>query len=314
MEGMGPRRVERMHNELSIGDVLTAEYLACGRRALWADHLAAEFGKPYMRDLRRRLVREERSHQILPQPHRIFEALDETTPEEVKVVILGQDPYPSYGQAHGLSFSVEQGQRPPSLAKIFAAVKHDIGEYPGGDSNRRQRTLGRNCLTPWARQGVLLLNTVLTVREDCASAHIGWGWEQFTSRIISAIASADQSVVFMLWGKEAQRQEACVGGQHLVLCGRHPRIGLESCSRPFSHANQHLERHGREPISWLDVCSRPPVEAEEHVAPLTAADAADEAHWDMQFAKSQRLLEQLADEATREGNQSQIEDLDPTRW
>ena len=117
-----------MRGELSISDVLTAEHLACGRRAAWLGHLAGEFGKPYMRELRQRLVDEERSqHRILPPPRRVFEALDETTPEEVKVVILGQDPYPVYGQAHGLAFSVEQVDRPLSLAKIFAAVARDAG-------------------------------------------------------------------------------------------------------------------------------------------------------------------------------------------
>lgn len=312
LDHWGPDRVS---NTLSIGDVLTAEHLACGRRAAWADHLAAEFNEPYMGELRERLLGEERSQRrILPEPRRIYEALDETTPDEVKVVILGQDPYREPGQAHGLSFSVEQGARPMALAKLFAAIKRDLGEYPGGISNRGEGTDRRSCLTPWARQGVLLLNTALTVREGCAGAHIGWGWEQFTSRIIEAVANVGQPVVLMLWGKEAQRQPAHVGNQHLVLCGRHPRTGLVASARPFSQCNEYLHHHGREPIDWLDVCSRPPANAQEHIAPLTAADAADEAHWDRQFARSHRFLAQLADEATREQSQGQTEALDPTRW
>ena len=299
----------------SIGDVLTAEHLGCGRRAAWAEHLAGEFDKCYMRDLRQCLVREERSHRILPQPHRIFEALDETTPEEAKVVILGQDPYPTYGQAHGLAFSVEQGDRPGPLAKVFMAIGRDLRKYPGGCSNRRPGTGGgRSCLTPWARQGVLLLNTALTVREGCAGAHIGWGWQHFTDRVIDAIASASQPVVFMLWGKEAQAKRDRIGGQHLVLCDRHPRTGLEKDSQPFSGANDYLQHHGREPINWLDVCSRPPANAGAHLAPLTAADADDEAQWDRQFARAPRFLEQLADEAARERELGQTEELDPTRW
>ena len=198
---------------------------------------------------------------------------------------------------------------------MFKAIERDMGEYPGGSSNWRPGTGGgRSCLTPWARQGVLLVNTAFTVREGCAGAHIGWGWERFTSRIIEAIVCAGQPVVFMLWGKKAQRRGPRPGGQHLVLCGRHPRIGLEASARPFSGANDYLQRHGREPINWLDVCSRPPVNARGHLAPLTAADAPDEAQWDRQFARSQRFLEQLADEAARERALGQIEELDPTRW
>ena len=176
------------------------------------------------------------------------------------------------------------------------AIGRDLRKYPGGCSNWRPGTGGgRSCLTPWARQGVLLLNTALTVREGCAGAHIGWGWQHFTDRVINAIASASQPVVFMLWGKEAQAKRDRIGGQHLVLCDRHPRTGLEENSQPFSGANDYLQHHGREPINWLDVCSRPPANAGAHLAPLTVADA--EAQWDRQFARAPRFLEQLADEA-----------------
>lgn len=297
-----------------MADVLTAEHFASGRRACWAPHLGAEFDRPYMRRLRQYLVREEASHAIFPQPERVFEALDETALDEVKVVIIGQDPYPAPGQAHGLAFSVECGERPQSLAKIFAEVNRNMKKCPPPSGNRRTVPQGCNCLTPWARQGVLLLNAVLTVREGCPGKHQRKGWECFTDRIIETINEHREHVVFMLWGKEAQRKGAGVNrNRHEVLPpARHPRIGIGGPEH-FRRANQHLERNGIEPIDWLDVCRRPPPEEQEAVPPLTAVDALDEAQWDSAFAASLPLLKQLAAQAAEERRLGLTEVLDPER-
>lgn len=296
-----------MGSVVSIGDVLTVEGFVRGRRACWAPNLAAEFEQPYMRRLRQRLVDEERAGRaILPQPSRVFEALDETTPDEVKVVVIGQDPYPAPGQAHGLAFSVANGERPQSLIKIFSEIDRDMDEHLLQGASRRMVVSDGTCLTPWARQGVLLLNTVLTVREGLPSAHVGWGWESFTDRIIGILKEREH-VVFMLWGKEAQRKGICIDrGRHLVLCAGHPRIGIKD-SRHFSRANSYLETHGKEPIDWLDVCRRPSFEDE--LPTLSTADAVDEARWDRRFAASQHLLTQLADEAAHERKRGRIEKL-----
>ena len=300
-------------HKMSIADILTAQHLTTGRRACWAPYLKAEFNKPYMCELRRHLIREEAKYEILPQPRRIFEALDETTLDEVKVVIIGQDPYPAPGQAHGLAFSVECGKRPTSLSKIFAEVGRNMNECLPPGSNRCAVANGCNCLTPWARQGVLLLNQALTVRKDCAGSHCGKGWERFTDRIVETINERREHVVFMLWGKEVQRQGACIDCErNLVLQARHPRIGING-SRHFSRANQYLERHNIEPIDWLDVCWRPPLEEQEASPPLTVADANDEVQWDRAFAASRPQLERLAAEAAQERRLGLTKELGPMR-
>ena len=299
---------------VSIADVLTAEHFASGRRACWTPHLGAEFDRPYMRRLRQYLVCEEAAHAVFPQPERIFEALDETTPDEVKVVIIGQDPYPAPGQAHGLAFSVEGGERPKSLQKIFAEVNRNMKKCPPPGGNRRTVPQGCNCLTPWARQGVLLLNAVLTVREGCPGKHQSKGWECFTDRIIETINEHREHVVFMLWGEEAQRKGAGINhNRHKVLSHeQHPRIGIRG-SEHFCRANQYLERNGIEPIDWLDVCRRPPPEEQEVAPPLTAADALDEVRWERAFAASLPLLKQLAAQAAEERRLGLTEVLDPER-
>ena len=247
--------VERQ--KMSIADVLTAQYFTSGRRACWAPHLRAEFNCGYMRQLRRFLIAEEAEHIIFPQPARIFEALDKTTLDEVQVVIIGQDPYPTRGQAHGLAFSVECGERPQSLSKIIAEVNRDMDEYLPPGCNRRRVAEGCGCLTPWAKQGVLLLNPVLTVREGCPNSHRNKGWERFTDRIIETINAHCEHVVFMLWGRAAQQKGSGIDRvRHRVLCARHPRIGIKG-SRHFSKANQYFEDHHIKPIDWLDVCCRP---------------------------------------------------------
>ena len=247
---------------MPVADVLTAQNFANGRLASWGAQLRDdEFDRPYMSELRQYLINEEAAgHEILPEPARIFEALDETAFEEVRVVIIGQDPYPALGQAHGLAFSVELDQRPPSLQKIFAEVRRNMSQRLPAGNNQRVPPVprGRNCLTPWARKGVLLLNRALTVQRGFAGAHLGKGWECFTNRIIDAINEHREHVVFMLWGGKAivvhDRINCC---RHKVLCWKHPRDGL-SGSEHFSKANQYLEQHDFERIDWMDVCDRRP--------------------------------------------------------
>ena len=300
-------RLER-RQMVSIADVLTAEYFDRGRRACWAPYLLREFSQPYMGDLRDYLQGQP-ACDVFPKPESIFAALDETTLEEVKVVILGQDPYHGPGQAHGLAFSTLAHRRPPSLRNIFAEVESNMNGHavPGG----------HNCLTPWARQGVLLLNRVLTVRRGCANAHHGEGWERFTDRVVETIDREREHVVFMLWGGPAQEAHHLIDAErHKVLSCDHPQArngrGLAG-SKHFSQANEYLAAHGVEPINWLDVCKRPPPHEQDVVAPLTTADADDEARWDRAFAKSTTKLEQLAAEAERERNAGLTEELDPSQ-
>lgn len=240
-----------MVNVASIGEILTPEGFAQGR-AGWAANLAVEFEQPYMCELRERLLDEEQAGRtIRPQPCCVFKALDETTPDDVKVVVIGQDPYPTQGQAHGLAFSVANGERPMSFGKIIAELNRDMEEYLAPEANQRRVPQDHTCLARWAQQGVLLLNAVLTVG-DRPRSHANWGWEGFTDRIVDIINEREH-VVFMLWGKMAQRKANYVDRRrHLVLCAGHPRIGIKG-SRHFSCANRYLEGHNREPIDWLDV-------------------------------------------------------------
>lgn len=299
--------------KMSIADVLTAQCFSSGRRACWAPHLQAEFERPYMRDLRQFLIREEAEHAVFPKPAHIFEALDETALDEVQVVIIGQAPYPAPGQAHGLAFSVECGSRPQSLSKIIAEVNRDMDECLPPGCNRRRVAEGCGCLTPWARQGVLLLNLVLTVREGCPGSHRNKGWEHFTDRVIETINACREHVVFMLWGKAAQLKGSGIDRKrHLVLYAKHPRMGIKG-SRHFSQTNRYLEECRIEPIDWLDVCCRPLPEQQEASPPLTLADAADEARWDRAFAASRPQLAQLAVQAAQEHRLGLTEELDPTR-
>ena len=292
---------------MSVAEVLTAQYLDSGRRACWAPHLRGEFNRPYMHRLRQYLVAEEESTcQIFPQPECIFEALDETTLEEVKVVIIGQDPYPEPGQAHGLAFSTMDRTRPRSLQCILAEVGRNMNQH-------RRVARGRNCLTPWARQGVLLLNRVLTVRRGCAGAHLSQGWECFTDRIVETISSNREHVVFMLWGDHAREVRCMINAaRHKILCWKHPRSGLRD-SKHFSQANRYLKAHNAEPIDWLDVCKRLPPEQQGAVCPLTSADAADEARWDRAFAASIPQLKKLAAEAVQDRRSGRTEELDLSR-
>ncbi|AVI47480.1 uracil-DNA glycosylase [Bacillus licheniformis] len=212
----------------------------------WWQQLKDEFDKPYYQELREMLKREYAEHTVYPEPNDIYNALHYTSYENVKVVILGQDPYHGPGQAHGLSFSVQPGVNPPpSLKNIFIELQNDIGaDIPNHGS-----------LVSWAKQGVLLLNTVLTVRRGQANSHKGKGWEQLTDSIIDVLNKRDKPVVFILWGRHAQMKKERIDiSKHFIIQSPHPspfsaRNGFFG-SRPFSRANQYLEQIGDEPIDW----------------------------------------------------------------
>ncbi|WP_269454040.1 MULTISPECIES: uracil-DNA glycosylase [Sphingomonas] len=217
----------------------------------WRMALSGEFASPYMADLRAFLVAERAAGKaIFPAASAWFRALDLTPLDRVRVVILGQDPYHGPGQAHGLCFSVPPGVRPPpSLGNIYKELRDDLGIGPPG----------HGCLESWARQGVLLLNSVLTVESGRAASHRDRGWERFTDAVIAQIAARPEPVVFMLWGSYAQKKAGFVhsadrGGHHLVLKAAHPsplsaHNGFLGC-RHFSRANAFLEARGLPPIDW----------------------------------------------------------------
>ena len=213
----------------------------------WKRILGPEFDSPYMRQLKDFLLAEKNGgKRIFPKGSEYFRALDLTPLDRVKVVILGQDPYHGAGQAHGLCFSVRPGVRiPPSLVNIYKELNADLGIPPA-----RHGFLER-----WAEQGVLLLNSVLTVEEARAGAHQGRGWERFTDAVIRIVNEHCDHVVFMLWGSYAQKKAAFVDAErHLVLRSPHPsplsaHNGFFGC-RHFSKANAFLQSHGLEPIDW----------------------------------------------------------------
>lgn len=222
----------------------------------WDALLAQEFEKDYYIQLRAFLQQEYASHRIYPPKHDIFNALKYTSYSDVKAVILGQDPYHGEGQAHGMSFSVRPNiPMPPSLQNIFAELHDDIGMFAP--------TSGY--LVPWAREGVLLMNTVLTVREGQPNSHKGKGWEHLTDRVISLLNEREQPVVFLLWGSNARKKkELITQPQHLILECAHPSPlsayrGFFGCGH-FSQANQFLYDHGITPIDWNAVNTRPEAE------------------------------------------------------
>ena len=213
----------------------------------WLEPLREEFAEPYMADLKRFLGTErERGKKIFPKGREWFRALDLTPLEKVRVVILGQDPYHGEGQAHGLCFSVQPGVRPPpSLLNIYKELESDLGIT--------RPTHG--FLEHWASQGVLLLNSVLTVQMGQAASHRDRGWERFTDRIIREVNARSEPVVFMLWGSYAQKKADFVDARkHLVLKAAHPsplsaHSGFFGC-RHFSKANAFLQSRGLRPIDW----------------------------------------------------------------
>jgi uracil-DNA glycosylase len=215
----------------------------------WKSHLFEEFGKPYMEDLGEFLRRElSSSKTIYPKESEYFNAFNCTPFDKVKVVILGQDPYHGPGQAHGLCFSVRSGVGcPPSLVNIFKEVQADLGI----DSS----DVSHGNLGSWADQGVLLLNSVLTVEAGHAASHQGKGWETFTDKAISELNREREHIVFMLWGAYAHKKGLVIDDKkHLVLKAPHPSPlsayrGFLGC-RHFSLANAYLEQHGVEPVDW----------------------------------------------------------------
>lgn len=213
----------------------------------WLTALQAEFEQPYMQQLARFLAAEDAAGKVIfPPSHWCFNALNNTPLDQVRVVILGQDPYHGAGQAHGLCFSVRPGTpAPPSLVNIFKELAQDLA-LPIPD---------HGCLITWARQGVLLLNSVLTVEQGRAGSHQGQGWETFTDRVIALLNDQPRPLIFMLWGSYAQKKGALIDCQgHLVLEAPHPSPlsayrGFLGCGH-FSQANQRLLAQGQSPIDW----------------------------------------------------------------
>ncbi|MDO4522309.1 MAG: uracil-DNA glycosylase [Eubacteriales bacterium] len=212
----------------------------------WLEPLKPEFSKPYYRKLYQTVNEEYRTRQIFPPADDIFNAFALTPLHKVKVVILGQDPYHGEGQAHGLCFSVKpEVEIPPSLVNIYKELQDDCG----------CRIPNHGYLTKWAEQGVLLLNTVLTVRAHQANSHRGIGWEEFTDAAIRILNEQDRPMVFILWGRPAQLKKSMLTNpKHLILEAPHPSPlsayrGFFG-SRPFSRTNRFLEEHGVSPIDW----------------------------------------------------------------
>lgn len=212
----------------------------------WAEQLEVEFNKPYYVKLRQFLKQEYQTQVIYPDMYDIFNALHYTPYADVKVVILGQDPYHGPNQAHGLSFSVKpEVPIPPSLQNMYKELSNDLGcTIPN-----------HGYLVKWAEQGVLLLNNVLTVRRGQAHSHKGMGWETFTNRVIEVINDKPEPVVYLLWGAAAQKkQESIDTDKHFIIKSPHPsplsaHRGFFG-SKPFSKANAYLQEAGREPIDW----------------------------------------------------------------
>ena len=212
----------------------------------WLEPLKPEFSKPYYAALYKKVKQEYQTRLIFPPAGEIFHAFEATPLHEVKVVILGQDPYHGDGQAHGLCFSVRpEVEIPPSLVNIFQELHDDLGCYIPDNGY----------LEKWARQGVLLLNTVLTVRAHQANSHRGIGWEEFTDAAIRILNKQDRPIVFILWGRPAQQKTVMLNNpKHLVLTAPHPSPlsayrGFFG-SRPFSKTNNFLISHGEQPIDW----------------------------------------------------------------
>ncbi len=212
----------------------------------WLAPLKGEFAKPYYKELYQKVLQEYRTVKVFPPANDIFNAFHLTPLSEVKVVILGQDPYHNDGQAHGLCFSVQPGTDiPPSLVNIYQELQTDLGCYIPNNGY----------LEKWAKQGVLLLNTVLTVRAHQANSHRGIGWEQFTDAVIRILNEQDRPIVFLLWGSPARAKKAMLNNpNHLVLEAPHPSPlsayrGFFGC-RHFSMTNRFLEAHGITPIDW----------------------------------------------------------------
>ena len=229
-----------------VGPPAPRDFDTLGSRTDWNPVLRGEFAQPYWQELRRFVVAERAGQPVYPPAAEEFAALHLTPYADVKVVILGQDPYHGAGQAHGLCFSVRPGVAvPPSLRNIYRELSDDLGVDPPAHGN----------LEAWARQGVLLLNTTLTVRAGQAGSHQGKGWETFTDQVIRAVGAKEDLVVFLLWGAAARKKRALIDpDRHAVIESAHPsplsaHNGFFG-SRPFSQANAALEAAGRMPVAW----------------------------------------------------------------
>ena len=212
----------------------------------WLEPLKPEFGKPYYKELYNKIVKEYSENVVYPPSDEIFTAFELTPLSKVKVVIIGQDPYHNVNQAHGLSFSVKpEVAIPPSLENIYQELKNDLGCYIPNNGY----------LTKWAEQGVLMLNSVLTVRAHKAFSHQGFGWEKFTDAVINILNNEDRPIVYLLWGKPAERKAQVVNNpKQLLLKAPHPSPlsayrGFFGCKH-FSKANEFLIANGLEPIDW----------------------------------------------------------------
>jgi len=212
----------------------------------WKEVLKEEFGKPYFKNLVEFVKNEYQSHTIYPPGKQIFSAFDHTPFDDVKVVIIGQDPYHGAGQAHGLSFSVPEGiKQPPSLKNIFKELDSDLG-IPAVQSGNLER---------WAEQGVLLLNATLTVRASQAGSHQNKGWEEFTDAAIQKLSDEKEHLVFILWGAYAQKKGSIIdSSKHFIIKSPHPspfsaHNGFFG-SKPFSKTNSYLKSVGKKEISW----------------------------------------------------------------
>ncbi len=212
----------------------------------WLAPLTPEFAKPYYRELYKKVKEEYATHVIFPPSNEVFSAFELTPLADVKVVILGQDPYHNVGQAHGLCFSVKPDvEIPPSLVNIYKELHDDLGCYIPNNGY----------LVKWAKQGVLMLNTVLTVRAHQANSHRGIGWEEFTNAAIRVLNEQDRPIVFILWGGPAQRKKEMLNNpKHLILEAPHPSPlsayrGFFG-SKPFSQTNAFLKKNGLTPIDW----------------------------------------------------------------
>lgn len=212
----------------------------------WRQVLEEEFEKPYFQQLTRFVREEYAHHQVFPPAPLIFNAFNHTPFDQVKVVLIGQDPYHGAGQAHGLAFSVQEGVKPPpSLRNIFKEIKADVGHEIPASGN----------LVRWADQGVFLLNATLTVRAGSPGSHQNKGWEEFTDTVIRELSARKQGLVFLLWGAYAQRKGALIdGARHHVLKAAHPSPfaadkGFFGC-RHFSKTNEYLRQQGKKEIDW----------------------------------------------------------------
>jgi uracil-DNA glycosylase len=212
----------------------------------WQKVLKDVLASPEFGALEEYVAAERRRHTVYPSEEDLFSAFRLTPYDQVKVLLLGQDPYHGPGQAHGLAFSVQPGVKPPpSLVNVFKELQSDVGAPKPKDGS----------LIPWAKQGVLLLNAVLTVREGLANAHEGHGWEAFTDAVIQKVSDKPEPVVFLLWGSYAQKKEALIDtSRHVILKAPHPsplsaKRGFFG-SKPFGLTNEALKKAGREPIDW----------------------------------------------------------------